>query len=175
MLWRCHFCNCSTTNISMGHLGENTSKWCWKTTSGCHPNITKRLYFFCLIWIPMPVAYLDFGKIEPAECLLVHTKHNSIQHTLNGKHLQIRIQNIRSRTTSISAGRYPEMLISGFQPRSLGQERETLHQCYRVQFRTRCNAWLAFVGSLLGSERIYFFLLVLHFASLAKNQPDLFR
>jgi len=24
---------------------------------------------------------LDFGKIEPAECLLVHTKHNSIQHT----------------------------------------------------------------------------------------------
>ena len=123
----------------------------------------------------MPVAYLDFGKIEPAECLLVHTKHNSIQHTLNGKHLQIRIENMRSRTTSRSAGRYPEMLISRFQPRSLGQETGTLHQCYRVQFRTRCNTWLEFVGSLLGSERIYFFRHVLRFASQAKNQPDLFR
>lgn len=95
---------CSTRNISIGYLGENTSKWCWKTTSDCQPNITKRLYFFSLIWIPMPLAYLDFGKIEPAERLLVHTKHNSIQHTLNGKNLQIRIQNIRSRTTSWSRG-----------------------------------------------------------------------
>ena len=67
------------------------------------------------------------------------------------------------------------MLISRFQPRSLGLETGTLHQCYRVQFRTRCNAWLEFVGSLLGSERIFFFLPVLHFASQAKNQPDLLR
>lgn len=77
----------------------------------------------------MPLAYLDFGKIEPAEGLLVHTKHNSIQHTLNGKHLQIRRQNITSRATSKRAGRYPEMPISRFQPRSLGPERGTLHQC----------------------------------------------
>ena len=172
MLWSCHFCNYSTTNISMGHLGENTSKWCWKTTSGCHPNITKRLYFFSLIWIPIPVAYLDFGKIEPAERLLVHTKHNSIQHTLNGKHLQIRIQNIRSRTTSWRRGtlsrnahfaistsfagsrdRNPPPMLPGSIPDSM-----------------QCVAWVC-----LGSERIYFFHLVLHFASQAKNQPDLFR